>query len=60
MPRRNQAKPNACRRSWPLGNVGAVTALPSVPALVRWPTMIPAFSPIAKNFNGPIESLAAE
>ena len=35
MTRRNQAKPNACRRSWPLGNLGAVTALPSVPALVR-------------------------
>ncbi len=59
MTRRNQAKPNACRRSWPLGNLGAVTALPSVPALVRWPTMIPAFSPIAET-NRPIESLAAE
>jgi hypothetical protein len=42
-----------------MGNLGAVTALPSVPALVLWPTMIPAFSPIAET-NRPIESLAAK
>jgi hypothetical protein len=34
-------------------------ALPSVSALVRWPTMIPALTPIAET-NGPIESLAPE